>query len=256
VNPAAAFDPGADFYDAQFSHTLIGSIMRRAVWTRCAARFPPGSNILEMNCGTGEDALWLAQRGLNVLATDTAPEMLRVAGAKLAAAGIKVRLRQLAWEQLDTLEEGPYEGVLSNFGGLNCVEDLRAAARALAGKLRPGAAAILCIMGPCVPWEWFWYLSHFNPGRAFRRLRRQGASWNGLRIHYHSIRQTREAFAAEFRAVRVSALGALVPPPYTGGFFARAPGVVRSLNRLERSIETVWPLPALADHYVLELLRR
>jgi len=255
------FDAGAEAYDAQFSRTLIGGMMRRAVWARCAARFGAGSNILEMNCGTGEDALWLARHGLNVLATDTAPEMLRIARAKIAAAAGKVRFhnvrfRQLAWEQLAALEEGPFDGMLSNFGGLNCVEDLRAAACALAGRLRPGAAAILCIMGPCVPWEWLWFLSQGRPDRAFRRLRRQGATWAGLRIRYPSIRQTRQAFAPEFRVVRSSALGALLPPPYTGKILARAPRLISGLNRLERSIETLWPLPALADHYVLELLRR
>jgi SAM-dependent methyltransferase len=256
MTPAAAFDAGAEAYDAQFSRTLIGDLMRRAVWARCAARFVSGSNILEMNCGTGEDALWLARRGLHVLATDTAPAMLRVAGAKFAAAAVKVRLRQLAWEQLDTFEEGPFDGMLSNFGGLNCVADLRAAAGALAGQLRPGAAAILCIMGPCVPWEWLWYLAQGKPGRAFRRLRRQGAMWSGLRIRYPSIRRASAAFAPGFHVVRVSALGAMLPPPYTGKVLARAPRLIRGLNRLERSIETCWPLPALADHYVLELLRR
>jgi SAM-dependent methyltransferase len=237
-------------------------MMRRAVWARCAARFASGSSILEMNCGTGEDALWLARHGLNVLSTDTAPEMLRIARGKAAAAARatvaagKIRFRQLAWEQLDALEEGPFDGMLSNFGGLNCVEDLRTAACALAGKLRPGAAAILCIMGPCVPWEWLWFLSQGRPDRAFRRLRRQGATWAGLRIRYPSIRQTSRAFAPEFHVVRSSALGALLPPPYTGSILARAPRLMRGLNRLERSIESMWPLPALADHYVLEMLRR
>jgi SAM-dependent methyltransferase len=242
-------------------------MMRRAVWARCAARFASGSSILEMNCGTGEDALWLARQGLTVLSTDTAPEMLRIARGKVAAAAGggaaagaaaagKIRFRQLAWEQLETLEEGPFDGMLSNFGGLNCVEDLRAAARALAGKLRPGAAAVLCIMGPYVPWEWLWFLSQGRPDRAFRRLHRQGATWGGLRIRYPSIRQTSRAFAPEFQVVRSSALGALLPPPYTGKILSRAPRLMRGLNRLERSIESMWPLPALADHYVLELLRR
>ena len=44
--------------------------MRAAVWARCAARFRPGFRILEMNCGTGEDARWLASQGMQVLATD------------------------------------------------------------------------------------------------------------------------------------------------------------------------------------------
>ena len=47
-------------YDSLFTATIIGALMRKAVWARCAARFQPGQKVLEMNCGTGEDALWLA----------------------------------------------------------------------------------------------------------------------------------------------------------------------------------------------------
>jgi SAM-dependent methyltransferase len=210
-----------------------------------------------MNCGTGEDALWLTQHGVDVLATDISPSMLRVAQYKVAASPEKVsaRFQELAWEELETLDEGLFDGVLSNFGGLNCVDDLRGAACALAKKLRPGAAAILCIMGPVVPWEWIWFLAHGDPARAFRRLRRAGVQWSGITIHYPSIGETRRAFFPEFRVLRVSAVGALTPPPYTEERTGAYPLVIATLGRLERRFETLWPLPMLADHYVLELER-
>jgi 2-polyprenyl-3-methyl-5-hydroxy-6-metoxy-1,4-benzoquinol methylase len=256
LNSTSAFDAQADAYDAQFSHTLIGGLMRRAVWARCAARFTAGSSILEMNCGTGDDALWMTQRGLKVLATDVAPNMLRIARLKLAEIpAAQVQIRQLAWEQLGTLDAGPFDGMLSNFGGLNCVEDLGTVARALAARLRPGATAILCIMGPRVPWEWLWFLSQGLPAAAFRRMRSQGTTWAGMRIRYPSIRQASRAFAPEFRVSRVSAIGAILPPPYTGRVLARLPRLVGALNCLERRIDTLWPLPELADHYLLELQR-
>jgi SAM-dependent methyltransferase len=231
--------------------------MRGAVWARCAVRFAPGSQILEMNCGTGEDALWLARRGVNVVATDVSPAMLQVAENKLTASprNGSARFRRLAWEELDTFDEGPFDGVLSNFGGLNCVEDLRGCARKLAVKLRPGAAAILCIMGPVVPWEWIWFLARGKPRAAFRRLRREGARWSGVTIHYPSLGETCRAFAPEFRLLRRSALGALLPPPYTEKRLGRLPRLIAALNRIERRIETWQPLPMLADHYLLELER-
>jgi len=231
--------------------------MRNAVWQRCALRFAPGSRVLEMNCGTGEDALWLARRGVQVLATDASPAMLKVAQQKLAdaAAGGSVRFQRLVWEELDTLEETRFDGALSNFGGLNCVADLRIAARALAQKLRPGGTAILCIMGPLVPWEWIWFLGRGDPRRAFRRLRRSGAFWSGMAIRYPSSAKSVRAFAPEFRVLRLSAVGALLPPPYTEKHLGRYPRIIALLDRVERRFETVWPLPMLADHYLLELER-
>jgi SAM-dependent methyltransferase len=244
-------------YDRQFTHTAIGRLMRDAVWARCAARFAPGSRILEMNCGTGEDAAWLAQQGIRVLATDASSEMIEIARGKLDAqprcAG--ARTARLAWEELGTLDEAPFDGALSNFGGLNCVADLRGAAQALAARLRPGAIAICCIMGPLVPWEWLWYLARGQPAKAFRRLRRGGANWSGMIIRYPAIATTRRLFAPEFRALRCSAIGALLPPPYAGNWTDRHPRAVAALNRAERRAETIWPLPNLADHYLIELQR-
>jgi hypothetical protein len=77
-----------------------------------------------------------------------------------------------------------------------------------------------------------------------------------MAIHYPTIRETRLAFAADFHMARVSSIGALLPPPYTEKRFGRAPRLIRALDRLERSIESVWPLPWIADHYLMELQRR
>jgi SAM-dependent methyltransferase len=232
-------------------------MMRAAVWARCASRFAAGMRVLEMNCGTGEDALWLAHRGIAVLATDVSPAMLQVAGKKLAASpgGAPVSFARLAWEDLEGFDAGPFDGALSNFGGLNCVSDLPDAVRALATKLRPGAVAILCIMGPAVPWEWGWFLAQGKPAAAFRRLRRAGVPWSGITVHYPSIAATRRAAAPGFRVLRVSAIGALLPPPYTERRIGRYPRLIAALNRVERRFESWWPLPLLADHYVVELER-
>jgi SAM-dependent methyltransferase len=254
---AAAFDPLADGYDQQFVASPVGGRMRRAVWARCAECFAPGERILEMNCGTGEDALWLAQAGMSVVATDISPAMLEVAERKAAARGLhgRIKYQQLAWEELDGLPDANFDGVLSNFGGLNCIADLSGAAKALARQVRPGVRVLLCIMGPCVPWEWAWYLGHGQPRKAFRRLRPAGSTWRGITIRYPSIAKVRHAFAPAFRTLRTGAIGALLPPPYADGFFARREGILERLDRLERRFESLWPLPQLADHYLLEMVR-
>lgn len=249
---SAAFDNLAADYDDGFTRTLLGERLRRAVWRRLDARFAPGDRVLELACGTGEDALHLASRGVRVLATDASPEMVRVAGEKLSGLA-EVEVRQLAVEDLESLDAPPFDGALSNFGGLNCVADLPAAGQALAARLRPGAVAVLCVMGPVVPWEWIWFRGR---GKAFRRLTRGGVEWRGLRVRYPSIRALRSALSPAFRMRRVAALGALLPPPYAESWAARHPGLIDRLDRWERRLETVPPLPWLADHYLMELERR
>jgi SAM-dependent methyltransferase len=254
----SAFESLAADYDRRFSGSSIGRRMRRAVWHRCQARFRAGSRVLEMNCGTGEDAVHLAQLGAQVLATDVAAAMVEIARAKVRSAGVEsqVRVERLAWEDLGSLGEGTFDGVLSNFGGLNCVASIESIRAPLAARLRPGAVAMLCIMGPLVPWEWLWYLLHAQPRCAFRRLRPGGVLWHEARIRYPSIGNVRRALCPEFRALRVSAIGALLPPPYAAACAERFPRLLERLDNWERRLEATPPLPWLADHYLLELERR
>jgi SAM-dependent methyltransferase len=258
VTGSTPFDLLAAEYDGQFTHGMLGTAMRRAVWQRMDARFSSGQRVLELACGTGEDAVYLGRRGVRVIATDASAAMVDAARRKVAHAGLEseVEVRHLSIEKLDQLGGLRFDGALSNFGGLNCLADLAAFSRALAARLEPGAVALFCLMGPLVPWEWLWFLVRGEPRKAFRRLRRGGVPWHGLTIRYPSIRTLREAFAPAFRLERISAVGALMPPPYAERWTARHPWLLERLNRWERRLETLPPLPWLADHYLAEFARR
>lgn len=248
--------------------------------------------MLELGCGTGEDAIHLGGRGVRVLATDAAGGMVAAARRKVAAAGLaeRVEVLQLGIEEIGRLavagpdrqpgepdggprgrpesrqtaeareggtREAPFDGAYSSFGALNCVRDLRRVALDLAELLRPGARLLLCVMGPLVPWEWAWFGLRGEPGKALRRLRPGGAEWRGMTIRYPSIGAAKRAFAPAFRARGApAALGALLPPTYAEAWAARHPRLLARLDRWERRWERLPPLPWLADHYLLELERR
>lgn len=283
----AAFDELAADYDDTFTERAVGRLLRAAVWRRLDANFRPGDYVLELNCGTGADAVYLAQRGVRVLATDISAAMLDATRAKVMRTGVsdlvsvarldieqlaapqspaqgaRVDIEQLAAPQspvhgahadLEPLAAS-FDGALSNFGGLNCVADLTGVGRALAAWLRPGAHALLCVMGPLTPWEWAWYARRGQMNKAFRRLRRAGVAWHGLTIRYPSIRALRQALAPAFALARVNAIGALLPPSYAEPWAAQHPRALAWLDRAERRLETVWPLPWLADHYLAEFVR-
>lgn len=257
-------------YDRSFTHSTLGQLMRAAVWRRLDANFVPGSHVLELNCGTGEDALYLARKGIHVLATDVSAAMCEVARKKTMQAQMSryVSVMPMAIEAIGNWQlaigdpqrptpnaQPPFDGLLSNFGGLNCVADLSALARDAATVLRPGARVVLCIMGPWVPWEWLWYLGKGQPRKAFRRLGRDGVAWRDLRIRYPSVRAVRQHFALGFRFLRASAVGALLPPSYAESWAYKHPRFVKTLNRIERRFESHPVLTNLADHYVIEFER-
>jgi SAM-dependent methyltransferase len=263
------FDSLAAQYDETFTNTAIGQLMRTAVWRHVDRLFSPGDCVLELNCGTGEDALHLARRGVRVVATDVSPEMLAVAREKVGAAGLtdKVVFHRLdlaaGEEEFSGLagrfgsgaERGKFDGAFSNFGGLNCVADPAVVARGLSGTVRAGGSVAMCVMGKLVPWEWIWYAVRGRFSKAVRRLRPGGVEWRGLNVRYHSIGALRIAFAPAFRLLRTSGIGFLVPPPYAEDFAGRHPRALQALNRWERRLETTRPFPWLADHYLVELER-
>ncbi|MEL7222689.1 MAG: methyltransferase domain-containing protein, partial [Bacteroidota bacterium] len=78
------FDAVADQYDQEFTHTDVGLLQRQLVYQQVEQLLSTYeiSRVLELNCGTGEDAVWLAKKGLNVHATDISPKMVAVAQKK------------------------------------------------------------------------------------------------------------------------------------------------------------------------------
>ncbi len=259
----APFDHVAETYDAVFTHSLIGRAQRNAVWKELDRCFHPGQRILELNCGTGVDAVHLAERGVEVLACDVAPRMVQVARQRLSGlrAGARVDLRVLGTEQIASLAaEGPFDGAFSDFGGLNCVRDLSAVARSLARLLAPGATALLCMAGHAVAWEILWYLGKGNPRKALRRFRRGGAVGRlaegvTVEVHYPSARALARLFAPEFRLLRIKGIGVTVPPSYVEPLARRFPKVLKTLAGIDCLLSGVPGIRALADHLLLEFQR-
>ena len=65
-----AFDAAAANYDEDFTYSLIGIEVRKIIHKYLAKNIASGSHILEINCGSGEDAFFLAGLGCKVMATD------------------------------------------------------------------------------------------------------------------------------------------------------------------------------------------
>ena len=87
---ATPFDIMAETYDEDFTLSSIGQLQRACVWDAIGSlvnnKLVP-LKILEINCGTGEDAIHFAKLGHQVMATDLSATMIAKAGNKLARLG-------------------------------------------------------------------------------------------------------------------------------------------------------------------------
>jgi ubiquinone/menaquinone biosynthesis C-methylase UbiE len=255
---ATPFDELAADYDATFTQTALGSVLRGLVWERFDALFRPGQRVLELGCGTGEDAVRLAHAGIEVVATDPAELMLDIARAKARAAGCAKRIdfRCLAMETLPEQFAGQqFAGIVSNFGAINCTRDLGTLTRNVADLCEPGATLLWVVMGKHVPWEWAWYAARGDRTKALRRLQRSGVQWRGLRISYPTPRGLSAILRPFFSVTRLAPLGCVLPPSYAGAWLERSPRTLRVLSKLERLAQHSRTLAAFADHYVIEARR-
>jgi len=261
MHAAAPFDVLADTYDEVFTRSLIGQAQRAQVWRVLAQAFSNGQRVLEINCGTGEDALFLARRGLSVLACDSSPRMISTARSRKAteAPGAKVEFRLLPTEQLNQLPREQFDGAFSNFGGLNCVEDLRNVAAELAMLLKPGASLVLCLANRFCAWEMLWYGAQGNKEKAFRRVRRDGieASLGSARVHvwYPAVSDLASTFAPWFRLKSHRGIGVCVPPSYLEHWAQQHTSLLRICEKLDRAIAAWITLRSLGDHVLLHFER-
>jgi SAM-dependent methyltransferase len=250
------FDMLARDYDRGFTHSACGTALRALVWERLPAVFGGCDRVLELGCGTGEDAVRLARAGHRVFATDASEEMIEIARMKAASAGLadRIEFRVLPMESLHTLPPDVcFDGVFSNFGALNCVADVPALVHALAARLAPGAPLLFVVMGRHVPWEWAWFLARGDRTRAFRRLRKGGVTWRGLTIHYPTPGELGRSLTPYFRIRRRASLGFALPPSYASHWLDRSPHLLAALTGIERATRRVGA--GLADHFVLEAAR-
>jgi ubiquinone/menaquinone biosynthesis C-methylase UbiE len=244
---ASAFDALALRYDELWTQSVIGQLQRQAVWRRLDALFRPGDVLLDLGCGSGEDAVHFMRSRMRVRAIDASNAMVRIACSR------GVDATRLAIEELGRLQ-GSFDGVLSNFGALNCVRRLDLIRGPLARLVRPGGHLAICIMGCFCLWETAWYLLHARPGKAFRRWRQHGASSSlGIRIYYPSVRQVQQAFLPDFSLVDWCGVGISIPPSYVSGLSERV------LSRLAAFESFVAHRPAwrsMADHRLLIFARK
>ena len=260
----AGFDCSAGQYDREAEANPAMSYMRRVSLHVLRASFAPGQRVLELGCGTGEEAIALARDGLRVLALDLSSQMLAAADVKIAAAGLAhlVRTRRLAAGEIgllvDEMGRGAFDGAYSSFGALNGEPDLGVVGRALAQLIRPGGRLVVSVMNRFYPFEVLWFLAHGRPRQAVRRW--EGSTLAGVspalavrvRTWYHTPRDLERAFLA-FRRVRCRALPLLLPPPYAAHLWARFPAWMRRLGGGEEWLAPRWPFCALGDHFLMVL---
>jgi ubiquinone/menaquinone biosynthesis C-methylase UbiE len=253
-----AFSAQATHFDADEESNRILKWMRKQVYRHEEELLLPNSKILELNAGTGIDAIHFAGLGHSVFAIDNAPGMVQQMQKKISGHHLQGRIQCVlcSFTELQTLPTVQFDHVFSNFGGLNCIPDLKTVTQQLPRLLKPGATVTFVIMPSICPWE---LVQAFRgkPRLAFRRLSRKGTSAHidgyTFRSYYHSPIQAIKSFDKRFVLAKLRGLASLSPPPYFETFPERHPSLYNTLTRWDERVAEYLPVNRWADHFILTM---
>jgi SAM-dependent methyltransferase len=258
---ANAFDALAPRYDALFSPEAnpLVALARQRVHQVLARQFAPGSRLLELGCGTGEDTLALTARGHRLIACDPAPQMLVRAEAKLAAVGRADAVRFVNRSAAALADAWPtlgehVDGVFSNFAPLNCELSLEPVRRLLEQALAPGGRFVGVVLPKICPLEILLFLARGEPRTALRRFRQPAVAdvdGHSFPMRYYGAGDFDRALGPGFRRIETRSLCLLLPPLSFGPSLARRPTLFAALSAAEDRVAALPGLRRLGDHVIL-----
>ena len=259
------FDHVATTYDQSFTHSHIGKLQRASVMEYLDGILPADKSlrILELNCGTGEDAIYFAKKGHHVNATDLSEEMTIVTNQKVIKNGLEDLIESFPLDMRlisKTRFKGKFDLIFSNFGGLNClsVQELKKLSNDLTSLINQGGRLIAVIMPKSCLWENFYFTAKLEWGKVLRRNTSKmlpvNVGTHDIPTWYFSPTEITRIFGNHFKKVAQKPIGFTVPPSYMEPFFANRKKTLNVLGKIENSINGIGGLASLSDHFLIDLV--
>lgn len=255
-----AFNKQSPIFDKLYGNNPIIRYKRERVRNHVLHYIKPGNKILELNAGTGEDAVFFAQSGFYVHATDISEGMQEELSKKVQKYKLNERVTTelCSFTNLSELQnKGPYDLIFSNFAGLNCTDKLDEILQSFPELLKPGGIVILTLLPRFCIWEILLALKG-NFKTAFRRFyNKNGASAHieGLyfKCWYYNPGYILKALKTTFNLLKLEGLCAIVPPSYLETFPFKYPKIFAFLVKYENRNKSKWPWKFIGDYYIISL---
>ncbi len=260
---AEAFSNQSVVFDKLYGSNSLIRYKRNRVRSHLEQFLRQGSSILEINAGTGEDAVYLAGMGHSVHATDISEGMLSVLKDKAAKTDTpgKLSYERVDFTQLAQLvNKGPYDHIFSNFAGLNCTQQIGTVLKSFSPLLRDNGAVTMVLLPAFCLWEsLLLFKGKFRT--AFRRF-----SWGrGVNAHvegvhfkcwYYNPSRIVSEIGNDFEVLKIEGLCTIVPPSYMDRFAEKHPLLYRLLAKWEDKWKSAWPWRSIGDYYIITLRKR
>jgi SAM-dependent methyltransferase len=152
MNHTPATDRPADFWEGFYRDGTRWSGRPNPLLVREAGELTPGA-ALDLGCGEGADAVWLASRGWRVTGVDISATALERAARHAAEAGVDDRI---AWERHElgvSFPDGTFDLVSAQFLQSPVELDLHRILRRAAASVAPDGMLLIGLHGSWPSWQ-------------------------------------------------------------------------------------------------------
>ncbi len=260
---ADAFSVQSKKFDKLYSGNKIIEYKRDRVRTHLKKFINPGDSILELNSGTGEDAIWLAKQKCKVHATDISTGMLEIIQQKIESEALQDLITHeiCSFTTLKNLQQkGPYDLIFSNFAGLNCTGDLDKVLDSFCTILKPKGIVTLVILPQFCLWEFLLiFKGKFKTAtRRFFSKKGRSAKLEGgyFKCWYYNPSYVIKHLKNDFKLLSIEGLCTLVPPSYIEYFAENHSYAFQLLKAKENKWKGKWPWKYVGDYYIISLQKK
>lgn len=149
------------------------SVILRSLFQKTLSEYEPGGKtVLDLGCGTGDDALFLSEKGAVVTAVDISQNMLDAALNKSRSLknGDNISFLNCDLENYLLNTDTEFDMVISNFDAVNYVKDIAAFSNGAARALKPRGSLIVTMLNKVSIAEFFYNLMTFRFSRTYWAL--------------------------------------------------------------------------------------
>ncbi len=259
-----AFDSAAEEYDFTIASNYINRYVRKRSIQELLKLVKPSSLLLEVGCGTGEEAITVSKHVSKIVATDISETMIEFLRRKVAARRLEAKIRPQVLRAADlTYSIEPsrrgFDAVYSFNGALNCEPEMERFVKGLHAVLVEDGYFVVSIRNSLCVSEMLSHALIMQIGAATPRKKQPimiSVGGRDIPATYYPPWRFVEYFSGLFRVSRIVGLPTIVPPAYLSNYYVQLGRTKNLIEKAEEKLSGRFPLNRLGDQTLFVFQKR